>query len=255
MPLQDIAAAIITKNAAGTLGVTLESLRRFPEVVVYDNGSTDDTVAMARSFPNVRVFTGPFMGFGKTFNHAADLASRDWVFTIDADESISPELLGAIDAADLSDPQCAYEVLRHNYLMGRHVRHSGWARDWLLRLYDRRIFRHSEDNVHPRIQVPAGARVQRLQGALVHDAVQELSQFLRKTDHYTELRRHAMSRTYPPAVTFFRAFWAFLKAYVIQGGFLDGWRGLVIAVSNFNGTFFKYMKIYADQATGRRSRD
>ncbi len=253
MPLQNIAAAIITKNAAGTLATTLDSLRDLPEVVVYDNGSTDETLAIAESYDNVRLSTGEFLGFGKTFNHAADLATKDWVFTIDADEAISAELLNAIDAADLSDPNLAYEVLRDNYLMGKHVKHSGWARDWLLRLYNRHVYRHSEDDVHPRIYVPAGGRVQRLKGPLRHDAVQELSQFLDKANHYTELRRHSMSKTYPPIVIFFRAFWAFIKAYFIQGGFLDGWRGLVIGVSNFNGTFFKYMKIYADKACGRVS--
>lgn len=253
MPLQDIAAAIITKNAGRTLAATLDSLRPLPEVVVYDNGSTDATLEIARQYPNVRLSTGEFFGFGKTFNHAADLATRDWVFTIDADETISNELMQEIDSVDLGDPQLAYEVLRDNYLMGKHVRHAGWARDWLLRLYNRRVFRHSEDDVHPRIYVPAGARVRRLRGSLAHDAVQELSQFLDKTNHYTELRRTSMSRTYPPVVIFLRATWAFIKAYFIQGGFLDGWRGLVIAVSNFNGTFFKYMKIYADKATGRRT--
>jgi glycosyltransferase involved in cell wall biosynthesis len=253
MPLQDIAAAIITKNAAGTLGPTLDSLRQLPEVSIYDNGSTDDTLEIARSYPNVKLSTGEFLGFGRTFNMAADLATLDWVFTIDADEVISAELLAAMDAADLSDPKHAYEVLRDNYLMGRHVKHAGWARDWLLRLYNRHVFRHSEDDVHPRIYVPAGCSVSRLKGSLQHDAVQELSQFLDKTNHYTELRRQSTSKTYPPVVIFFRAFWAFLKAYFFQGGFLDGWRGLVIAVSNFNGTFFKYMKIYADKATGRAS--
>lgn len=252
MPLQDIAAAIITKNAERTLEATLESLRPLPEVVVYDNGSTDRTLAIARQFPNVSLFTGEFFGFGKTYNHAADLPTRDWVFTIDADETISEELMRETNAADLSDPQLAYEVLRDNYFMGKHVRHAGWARDWLLRLYNRQVFRHSDDDVHPRIYVPGGARVRRLHGSLAHDAFQDLGQFLDKTNHYTELRRTSMSRTYPPVVIFSRATWAFLKAYVIQGGFLDGWRGLVIAVSNFNGTFFKYMKIYADKATGRR---
>jgi glycosyltransferase involved in cell wall biosynthesis len=253
MPVADIAAAIITRNAGPTLAAALDSLRSLPEVVIYDNGSTDDTLEVAGRYENVRLFTGEFMGFGKTFNHAADLATRDWVFTIDADEAISDALLRSIDAADLSDPQLAYEVLRDTYRMGRHVKHAGWARDWLLRLYNRQVFRHSEDDVHPRIYVPEGARVQRLDGPLIHNAVQELSQFLDKTNHYTELRRISTNKTFPPLVIFLRAFWAFLKAYFFQGGFLDGWRGLVIAVSNFNGTFFKYMKIYADKATGREA--
>ena len=205
MPLQDIAAAIITKNAEVTFEATLESLREFSEVVVYDNGSTDRTLEIAAQYPNVRLVTGDFFGFGKTFNHVADLCERDWVFTIDADEMIGEELMRSLDRADLSDSRLGYEVLRDNYLMGKHVRHATWGGDWLLRLYNRKVFRHSEDAVHPRIYVPSGCRTERLKGSLAHNAVQELSQFLDKTNYYSEIRRNSNSKTHAPAIIFLRA--------------------------------------------------
>ncbi|MBT8131123.1 MAG: glycosyltransferase family 2 protein, partial [Gammaproteobacteria bacterium] len=80
-----------------------------------------------------------------------------------------------------------------------------------------------------------------------HNAVQHLGQFLIKIDRYSEIRRQTRTRTFHPSVIVLRSFYAFFKSYVIKGGFLAGWRGLVIAWNECNGVFFKYMKIYADQ--------
>ena len=88
MSTRDIYPVLITRDAAATIERTLESLAAFPEVVVYDNGSTDDTIERCRRFANVRVVTGEFFGYGKTKNHAVSLARGDWVLSIDADEYV-----------------------------------------------------------------------------------------------------------------------------------------------------------------------
>ena len=248
MSLQQIAAVIIARDAAATIGGTLESLRRFPEVVVYDNGSVDATVEIASSYPNVRVFTGEFLGFGPTKNHAADLAEHDWIFSIDSDESVSPELLRALDSAAL-DPASAYVVNRHNYFMGKRVRHSGWGGDWLVRLYHRSRLRFEDAMVHEKVAVPGDTPQVRLDGALHHEAVREIGQFLVKINRYSEIRSQTARRAYHPAYIVIKSLWAFFRTYVLRLGCLDGWRGLVISVSNANGVFFKYMKPYVDKTT------
>lgn len=250
--LHDISAAIITKDAAATITDTLESLREFPEVLVYDNGSTDQTLEIVGRYDNTRVETGEFFGFGPTFNIAADLARHDWVFTIDADESISPALLESIRKADYSDPQRAYSVERQNYLMGEHVRFSGWGGDWLVRLYHRKHFRHNEEKAHPKVFPIAGGRVEKLSGPMHHDAIRGISEFLQKTDRYSEIARHNRTSCPPAFVIALKTMWSFFRSYILQGGVLDGWRGLVVAHSTANGTFFKHMKVYADKKTGRR---
>lgn len=252
--LTDVSAAIITKDAAATIIETLDSLREFPEVLVYDNGSSDETLDIVRRYPNTRITTGEFLGFGPTFNRAADLATHDWVFTIDADESLSPELLDSLRAADRSDPRHAYAVLRQNYVMGKHVRHAGWGGDWLVRFYHRRHFRHNEEMAHPKVVPVDGGNVTRLAGPMKHDAVRGLGEFLQKTDRYSELARHNRSKCPPPFLIVLRTCWSFFRSYILQGGVLDGWRGLVIAHSTANGTFFKHMKIYADRKTDNRYR-
>ncbi len=249
MSLNQISAVIIVKDAAGTLAQTLDSLAYFAEVIVYDNGSTDGSQALCGEFENVKLHEGAFLGFGPSKNHAVSLAANDWVLSIDSDETVSAALRDSIDKADLSDPKLAYEVDRHNYFMGRRVRHSGWSNDWLLRLYNRSAQAFNEAMVHEIVILSDGSKTMRLDGPLRHKAVNDLGQFLVKINRYSEIRRNTAKRTLPVAVILFKTVWAFFRTYVIRLGFLDGWRGLVIAISNANGVFFKYMKPFADRAT------
>jgi hypothetical protein len=247
MSLSQIHPVIIARDAANTVRATLASLAAFPEVVVYDNGSTDGTPNICAEFPNVRVVYGDFLGFGPTKNRAASLAGGPWILSIDADERVSPELLARLGALDLSaDGRSAYALDRHNLLLGKHVRRGGWGNDWLVRLYDRRVCAFDDAQVHEKVAVPAGVRVERVPGALWHEAVTDLDQFLRKISFYSELRRSRGGRVKGVAATTAGAFWAFFRSYVLQAGFLEGWRGLVIANCNAQGSFFRHMKRYVD---------
>jgi glycosyltransferase involved in cell wall biosynthesis len=255
MSSSDIHPVIIARDAAGTIRATLASLAAFPEVVVYDNGSSDGTPDLCAEFSNVRVVQGDFIGFGPTKNRAASFASGHWILSIDADERVSSELLASLDALDLpEDGRGAYAVNRHNLLLGKHVRRGGWGNDWLVRLYDRRVCAFDDAQVHEKVAVPAGVPVGRLDGALWHEAVTDLDQFLHKISFYSELRRTRAGRVKGPLATTLGAAWAFFRSYVLQAGFLEGWRGLVIANCNAQGSFFRHMKRYVDaQTRGARS--
>jgi glycosyltransferase involved in cell wall biosynthesis len=247
MSLQNISAVIITRNASETLGRTLESLRKFSEVVIYDNGSEDSTLELARSFDNVAVFEGEFLGFGNTKSHAVSLARNDWVFSIDADESVTGTLRDSLDELPLNDSSIAFLVERRNFMMGKQVRHSGWNNDWLLRLFHRGINNFNDAPVHEKVVLNKGSRTKKLRGALDHDAVQDIGQFLVKVNRYSEIRRNSATGTIPVFMILLKAWFSFIRCYLFELGFLDGWRGLVIAYSNANGTFFKYMKPLADR--------
>jgi glycosyltransferase involved in cell wall biosynthesis len=240
-----VSAVIITRDAAETLAATLDSLVRFPEVVIYDNGSSDGSREVASRYPNVRWHEGPFEGFGPTKQRAVALASADWVFSIDADEVATPALVDEILGLSLDDPAALYVVNRHNYLMGRHVRHAGWGNDWLARLFHRGVHNFNEAPVHENIEPAPGATCVRLSSPLQHAAVRDLGDFLRKTDRYSGIRARHATRALPAAVIYLKALWAFFRTWVLQLGFLCGWRGLVIAWSNANGVFFKHMKALA----------
>jgi len=252
-----ISAVIITRDSGATLRATLDALGELPEVIVYDNGSTDQTLEIAGACANVKVCTGEFPGFGPARNIAAGFATHDWVLAIDSDEVVSPGLMAGILAADLSDPRVVYQLRRRNYFMGRLVRYSGWGSDWLARLYNRKATAFDDAAVHERLLPASGGRSARLPGTLEHEAVREIGDFLVKVNRYSEIRRNQPDRRVRPAfLILLGSLWAFLRTYLFRGGFLDGWRGLVIAVSNANGVFFKYIKPYADaqraRETGRR---
>src|SRR5262245_36827039 len=106
-----ISITILTKNSQNTLKATLESLKTFPEVLVYDTGSTDNTLLLAESFSNVKIHQGNFQGFGPTHNTASSLTTHDWILSIDSDEILSPSLIEEIHKLSL-DTNCIYEIPR-----------------------------------------------------------------------------------------------------------------------------------------------
>lgn len=242
-----ISAVMIVRDAAATLRRALESLAWVAEVIVYDNGSRDDTRAIAAAFPNVRLVEGQFIGFGPTRNAATALAAHDWIFAIDSDESISGDLRVSLETADFSDPRVVFAVHRRNFVLGRAVRHSGWGNDWIVRLYNRTQAGYDNALVHERVRPGRGISVRRLHGYLDHDAVRRLGDFLVKIDRYTELHRGAPARMHSVPLICARGLWAALKSFILQGGVLDGWRGVVIAYCAAVNVLFKYMKPLADE--------
>ena len=255
MSAKDIYPVLITRDAAATIERTLESLAAFPEVVVYDNGSTDATIELCGRFSNVRVVTGDFFGYGKTKNHAVSLARGDWVFSIDADEYIGEALLAELEELALDDPSVAYEVERHNLLLGKDVRRAGLGANWLVRLFNRRRCRFTDALVHEKVVVPADCRTVRLRGPLWHQACTDLNQILEKISRYSELNRRDGAPTVSVLNICVRSAWAFFKSYVLRGGILEGWRGIVIANGDAQGTFYKHIKRYADKAVANENRD
>lgn len=244
---------IITRDAADTLANTLDSVRELDEVVVYDNGSTDATAVIAGRYPNVRWVTGPFEGFGPTKNQAVSMASCDWVLSLDADEVVSPGFVSEVrDWIANAGPRDVAEIERKNTYLGKPVRHGGWGNDWVVRVFNRTVHGFSDREVHEGVELTPGARVVRLRNPVRHDSVREQRHVLEKIDLYTELyARNHPERVLPLPMILLRAGWSLFKSYVVQLGFLDGWRGVAIAQSCFVTTFYKYFKIYANDRMSR----
>lgn len=242
--LAELSAVIITRNAAATLARTLDALEAVGEVIVYDNGSTDETLDIARRYANVSLHQGEFLGFGLTKRHAVSLAHNDWILSLDADEAPTAQLLDTLATwLPTAEAQQVVEVERENWLLGKPVRHAGWGNDWLVRVFHRRWHNFNDAVVHESITVNPSTQRVRLDGCLEHLAITELGQFLDKINCYSTLRAQSgRLRVYPVALIVLKALFAFWRAYLLQRGFLDGWRGLVIAVANANGVFWKYMK-------------
>jgi len=241
--ISDISVVIIAKDAQETIAETLESLQAFDEVIVYLNNSNDNTLPIAKNFQNVKVIEGEFKGFGDTKNHAASFAKYDWILSVDSDEVILPDLLHEIQTLTLDDCQKLYIIKRDNYFLDEPIKHSGWGKDYLARLYNREVHHFNSNRVHESIEMNSDTIKVQLKHSFKHNAVTNINQFLQKVMRYSDLAAED-KKTCSFLVVIAKAKFAFLKSYIVQLGFLDGWRGFVIAISNFNGKFFRYTKRY-----------
>ncbi len=239
-----ISIVIITRDAEVTLGKTLESVSAFSEVVIYDNGSQDQTEAIAKQFSNVRFFTGPFLGFGNTKNHAVTLATTDWVCSLDADECLTQCLIEEFQVfKPFSDKQVG-QITRENFFYGKKLRYGGWGNDKLIRLFNRKAHQFSDSQVHESIVTHNDSLIVHFKSPIEHNAVYRLSQILQKIDRYSELYATNSDKTYPVFIIVLKALFAFMQSYFLRLGCLEGWRGLMVAVSNSNSVFFKYFKVW-----------
>lgn len=240
-----LSVIIITRNEATNIRACLDSVAWADEIIVVDSGSTDDTVAIAREFtPQVHEHDWP--GFGAQKNRALDYATKEWVFSIDADERVTPELRAAIEAVlRKEDNACAaYRISRLSSYCGRFMRHSGWHPDPVVRLFKRNAARFSDDLVHERLLVEGV--VGQLDGELLHYAFDNLEEVLNKVNHYSSagaamLRQRGRTASLSGAVL--RGLWSFMRTYILRGGFLDGREGFMLAVSNAEGTYYRYLKL------------
>ncbi|MDA1017170.1 MAG: glycosyltransferase family 2 protein [Planctomycetota bacterium] len=245
-----LSVIIIAKNEAGTIRPCLESVAWADEIIVLDSGSTDQTVAICREFtPNVHLTDWP--GYGRQKNRALNLANGDWVLSIDADERISPELRAEIEGIINADsvpshdtPVDAYRMPRLSSYCGRWIRHSGWWPDHVLRLTRRGVARFTDDLVHERMVIdgPIGT----LTNPLMHETFQTLDAVLDKVNEYsTASARMQFERGKRGSLlqAVLRGLWNFFKTYVVRGGFLDGREGFMLAVSNAEGTYYRYLKL------------
>ena len=239
-----ISAIIIFKNGIETLPDTLDTLRNFEEVLIYDNGPTPGLSALCAEFQNVRIEIGEFMGFGPTRNHAASLARHDWIFAIDADEYLDQDLQSTLKSLSLNQKNIAYQLRRNNYYLGRKLHFGSHASDKITRLYHKDYAKFNNSMVHEKVvALSQKLKIQAIPGCLVHNPISSLYESIQKMNLYTEIQ---VNTQYPPPASSLQAtghaLWGFFRSYVLFLGMFDGWRGLACAVGEANGRFYKYMK-------------
>jgi len=240
----NVSAVMIVKNGARTIQRSLESLREFDDVIVYDNGSSDGTQTIAGEFPNVRLVEGEFDGFGTTKNRAASYAKHDWVLIIDSDEVVDDTLLQALKTEEL-DPKAIYIVNFLAYYKEIPIRHCGWNNQKIRRLYNKRVTRFNDNFVHENI-LDEGMKKLPISGNMKHYSYMSISDFIVKLDRYSTLfaTDNVGKKSSSPAKAFFNGFYSFFRTYILKRGFLDGYAGLIIAFSHMATNFYKYIKLY-----------
>lgn len=235
---------MIVKDEERNIKACLESLAWADEIIVVDSGSTDRTREICASYPKVVFRDYPWQGFGPQKNKALDLASSEWVFSIDADERVTPELASEILKAVTGPTHDAYLVKRKNIFQGVWVRRSGWWPDEVLRLFRRGSARFNDRIVHESLEYKGRPGV--LENPLEHHSYTGAGDFISRVDHYSTLGArllHERGKRAGTAAILARTVLAFLRSYVFKRGFLDGRAGLLIAFSTAEVTFYKYMKL------------
>jgi glycosyltransferase involved in cell wall biosynthesis len=239
-----LSAIVITRNEAGNIGACLDSVAFCDERIVVDCGSSDATVDIAKA-KGARVELREWRGFGPQKNYALSLATGAWVLSIDADERVTPELADAIKAVLADTSADAWELPRRSSFCGREMRYSGWSPDYVLRLFRRGKARFDDALVHERVF--CGGPVKRLDQPLLHYPVLRLEDALSRMDRYSTASAEATVAS-GRKVSFLagigHGFYSFLRAYVLRLGFLDGAEGFLLAVTNAEGSYYRYMKAW-----------
>jgi glycosyltransferase involved in cell wall biosynthesis len=244
MDLKRISVTILTKNSSLYIKQVLESLRDFGEVVIYDNGSQDDTLDIVRRFSNVSLYQGPFMGFGVTHNYVTSLTKHEWIFSLDSDELVTPELREELVALHIVKSQVA-AIPRKNIFNGKWIRSSGWYPDYQYRLYHKETTQFTDTKVHEQVIVK-GLSVIKINNFLLHFPYGSITDFLKKMQHYSELfaEENQGKRKSSPCKAVLHGLYAFFKSFFLKMGFKSGYEGFVIASYNAHTAFYKYLKLY-----------
>ena len=242
-----ISASIIVFNEEENIKEVCETVSWADEIVVVDSDSGDRTAAIARQYTD-KVYNHEFRGYKDKHEFADAQTTGDWIFWIDADERVTPELLEAIEKLKSRAPEDlpdGFRIARRTWYLDRWIKNSGWYPDYQMRLY--RKAASFWDGVSPHETARVKGRIEILPGELLHYTKKSLSESHRVADSYSTLAAEyhfKNGRTVGAAGLFFYPIAAFARTYLLKKGFLDGVPGLIIAMQTAYGVFLKYAKLW-----------
>jgi glycosyltransferase involved in cell wall biosynthesis len=239
-----LSVCLIAQNEQENLSRVLRSVQGIAdEIIVVDGGSSDCTPEIAREY-GARVVVRPFTNHADQKNFAASLASQDWIFLLDADEELSDELKESVRLWKANEPRFAvYEMPRLTWYLGAWIRHSRWYPDWQRRIY-RRNQAHFDGAIHSALRYHR--KIGRLRGNLLHYTIRTFAEHQAKVDKYTSTIAREMfdqGKRRWRAAMWFAAPWSWIHHFLLGAGFLDGYRGLLIANMAARGVRLKFQKL------------
>ncbi|MDD5028438.1 MAG: glycosyltransferase family 2 protein [Rhodoferax sp.] len=241
-----LSVIIITRNEAANIADCLKSVDFADEVIVLDNASNDNTAEIARSLGAKVHLSADWPGFGPQKNRVLALATGDWVLSIDADERVTPALRAEIlEVIARPDALNCYALPRSSWFCGKFIRHSGWAPDYVDRLFRRGTARFSEDMVHEKLLHDEHTTA--LLYPLLHYSHRSFSDVLIKIDRYSAAsaeQAFAKGKRATVLGAIGHGLWAFIRTYFFKAGFLDGGHGVALAIANAEGSYYRYLKLW-----------
>jgi glycosyltransferase involved in cell wall biosynthesis len=239
-----VSACLITLNEEENLPRVLASLAGIAdEIVVVDSGSTDRTEEIARQH-GAAFFSHVWTNYADQKNFAAECAVNDWIFSMDADEELSSALQTSLLAWKKNTPDFPVcEMARRTWYLGAWIRHSGWYPDFQRRLY-RRDAAEFSGIIHESLRFEG--KPGRLSGDLLHYTVRSFDEHVAKVERYTTLAAQQMfgqgKREWRGAL-WLATPWSWFQNFILRGGFLDGYRGALIARMAARSVRLKYAKL------------
>ncbi len=241
-----LSVCIICKNEQSRIEACLSSVIWADEIVLLDSGSTDKTLEIAEKYTD-KIFSNPdWPGFGIQKSRAVDLASHDWVLSIDCDEIVTEalrdEILYQLERIT-SDQVIVLNRLTH--FCGQFVYHSGWHPDPIVRLFNKQNYNFNQNLVHESVDCGNAPRIQ-LKNKLEHYTFEGLDKYLAKRNGYAKIwadERFKKGKTASSLKALSSAAFAFIRHYILRLGFLDGRVGLLISVIQMQYSFNKYMML------------
>jgi glycosyltransferase involved in cell wall biosynthesis len=243
--MKKLSVTIITKNEEENIKRCLASVTWADEIVVVDSGSTDKTVEICEKY-GCKVIQTEWWGFGKTKQFAVNSATYDWIFSIDADEEVTPELAKKIQKLlSQSSLKSGYKVKRQSFYVKQWIRYCGWDRDYPLRLFNRKQGNFNDKLVHESVEIDGD--VGKIEKTLKHYTYPNLKSHIDKINKYSDLGAKSLFEKGKQSSIFnalFHSFSKFIKMYVIQKGFLDGKIGFILSYNSAFGVWLKYLKLW-----------
>jgi glycosyltransferase involved in cell wall biosynthesis len=250
--MRKISAYIIAYNEEQKIRDALNSVLWADEIILADSFSTDGTAEIAESM-GARVVQIPFSGFGDLRNQAIKACTLEWIFSLDADERCTAEVRNEIQDIIYSDnPNEVYFVPRKNFFMGKWISHSGFYPNYRQpQLFRNGAMRYRPDPVHEGYEILNGREPGYLKNAIWQFPFKNFDEILHKASKYSSLGAKRMADEGVSASmlkALGHGMWSFFQHFFLKRGLFDGWAGFVIALGNFEGTFYKYAKLCQRQS-------
>lgn len=244
-----LSVAMIVKNEGQDLAACLETVQGWvDEIVILDSGSCDNTEQIAREFGAKFYQNTDWQGFGVQRQRAQQYVTGDYVLWLDADERVTPELRQSIlQAVKKGEKNTIYQIPRLSEVFGRQIRHSGWYPDYVVRLYRTDFAGYDDALVHEKVCYPKAAKLEKLQGDLLHFTYKDIHHYLVKSAGYAQawaMQRAAKGKKASIGQGILHALGCFVKMYFLKAGFLDGKQGLLLAILSAHSTFVKYADLW-----------
>ena len=247
--MKNISVVIITKNNEEVIERCLESAKNFSEIILVDEYSTDKTEEISKKF-NTKIIKQKWLGFAKQKNLGIKNTRNDWVLSLDSDESLSKELLNEIKNLDPNNFDGFY-LKRRTKFLGHYITHAGWYPDYQIRLFKKSKMMFEDRDVHEKV-LPNG-NIGKLKNDILHESYKNIEEYLEKFNKYTTLDAGSKRyKNYKISFKFyllilFKPIYKFLKMYLWQLGFLDGFIGYLLCKYSAYYEFSVLAKVYMDK--------